>query len=877
MGWLTSFIDRLLNLGESGPAGAVDPEELIQQCNRRLHHFRMLLAANSKVLEIMAELEEALSGTRTFGMSFVRARCTAAVVGTYNIIKHMDGLAPDRYTVLFQRLEGIQENLTGLVTEPAPAPDAPLAMALEAVDTSMADVVGSKMADLGEVRNNIGLPVPPGFAITVRGYQAFMEHQGLALEVRRLLQAADKDDPAGRFELSSVLQEKIMQARLPPELEHALLARYDELAKEAGQGVPVALRSSALGEDSAGATFAGQFRSILNIGRDALALAYKEVVASMYSLQALSYRLNRGIREQDAAMCVGVMAMVESVAGGVMYSRDPLNVRGDAVIIDSVWGLPRLVVDGSTVPDRFEVSRGADGDGSEGLRLTNKRVACKEVMSICASGEGVRNVAVDGERASQPSITDSQAVDLARMALALEERYGSPRDIEWALSRNGELFILQCRPMSDVGPHGVASAPEPRTLERFGESLISGGVTVCPGVGCGPVHVLERDADALTCPKDAVLVAPFAWPRWASLMSWASALVTEQGSLTGHLSCVAREFRVPAVMNLPGAVQALSGEEVVTVDADTGAVYPGRVEELLKLARPRPNLMQDSPVYSLLQGACQHITPLNLTDPDAVTFRARNVATLHDITRFCHEKSVHEMFELNMSSNYRGAGSRRLRHEGRRTQFWVVDMACVPQPGEKYVDLCDIDSPPMKALWEGIIAEPWAGPPRVNARGFASIVAEAASNPSLVAERGSKYANRNYFLVSQDYCNLQSRFGFHFTTVEVMAGERAQQNYINFRFAGGAANFERRKLRSQFIGELVEEFGFRARVKGDSLNARCDGLPQAQTCDRLRVLGYLLIHTRQLDMTMSDEAAARRHRDKLLANIRRVVPFNAEG
>ncbi|WP_461210775.1 PEP/pyruvate-binding domain-containing protein [Desulfocurvus sp. DL9XJH121] len=872
MGWLTGFIDRLLGDKDGGPVSAEEAEARRRALAADFHHFKLLLGANSKSLEIMTDIEDALRGRRVFGMSFIRAQCTAAVVSVYGIIKHLDGMAPGKYARLFERLEVIKADVAALIDPVGEEADVPLVVPLRDVDKSMADVVGSKMANVGEIKNRIGLPVVRGFAVTVRGYHEFMNHGELRKDIHLLLGSTDPESMSDRFELSGRIQEKIMLAPLPPGLERAILAEYDRLRAQEGGDVRVSLRSSALGEDAAGASFAGQFRSILNVDRDGLADAYREVVASMFSLPALTYRLNRGIREEDAAMCVGCMVMVDSEAGGVMYSRSPVNVRDDAVFINSTWGLPKMVVDGQGAPDRFAVTRG--GPDGEGFAVRETRIPRKPQRYVCRAEEGVCLVEENDDRADEPSLTGEQAVELARMAVLLEEHYGSPQDIEWALSRDGRLFILQCRPLSQAS-NGRDAAEVSRDPAEYGEPLLTGGVTASPGVGFGPVHILERDADALDCPQGAVLVARFALPKWASLLGWAAALVTEQGAVTGHLANVAREFGVPALTAVPDAARALRKGQVVTVDADTGVVYPGAVEALARLVGERRNLMEGSPVFEVLREAAAHILPLNLLDPDDPEFRARNCRTLHDITRFCHEKSVQEMFALNMSREDQECGGYQLRYDGRPVQFWVVDLedGFDVRPEGPFIDVEDIVSVPMLALWDGINAIPWQGPPKVNAKGLMTIFLEAATNPALNPAHGSKFSNRNYFMVSSDYCNLQSRFGFHFSTVEALVdAARPMRSYINFRFAGGAADFSRRRRRAVFIAGLLQEFGFYVDVRSDNLFARYEGMPQPRMCERLKMLGYLTMHTRQLDMIMADEAATQRHRARIMDDIRRIVP-----
>jgi pyruvate,water dikinase len=168
----------------------------------------------------------------------------------------------------------------------------------------------------------------------------------------------------------------------------------------------------------------------------------------------------------------------------------------------------------------------------------------------------------------------------------------------------------------------------------------------------------------------------------------------------------------------------------------------------------------------------------------------------------------------------------------------------------------------MLALWEGMEAVPWEGPPAVNTQGFLSVMFEATMNPDLSPTRRSRFSQKNYFMISKNYCSLQSRFGFHFCGVEALVTERVAENYASFQFKGGAANLERRIMRTRFVGDILEEFDFRVRLREDNLNARVEGFDQESMLYRLKILGYLISHTRQLDMIMADKDEVTRRRNK---------------
>ncbi|HBZ56076.1 MAG TPA: pyruvate, water dikinase [Syntrophobacteraceae bacterium] len=844
-----------------------DLEELRNTFKGRYHNFKLLLNANNKALEIMTEMEQALRGHRPFGMSFIRAACTGVSVNVFRIVKNLDQLAPGRYEELYTRFKAIQDQTNEILALKKVARGERLVIPFREVDKDLADQVGSKMANIGEVRNHLQLPVPAGFVVTSLGYQRFMEHNDLQAEIDRRLQASEGKQLDQLYALSADIQQLIIRAPLPEDLTKAIMDGYREVAAQAGEGVKVSMRSSALGEDSAGTSFAGQYRSELNVSEDNILEAYKEIIASKYTLQAISYRLNRGIRDEDVAMCVGCMAMVNAVSGGVLYTRNPLNIRDDSIFINSVWGLPKSVVDGSVACDLFVASRSDPPD------ILTRDVKLKDHKFVCYPDEGVCRLDLTGESSPSASLNDDQIRELVGIALRIEEHYGIPQDIEWAVGPEGTIFVLQSRPLQQSD---AASRQHPAIARDTNgpQPLVTGGITASSGVACGPVFWVRKNSDALQFPEGSVLVVAQALPRWAALLSRAAAVVTEQGSVAGHLANVAREFGVPAMFNAPGLAENLPQGELVTVDADGLGIYPGRDESLLAVVTTKKNLMEGSPVHDLLKEVTQHVVPLHLLDPDSTEFKPRNCRTFHDITRFCHEKAVKEMFSFGKEHHFSEKASKQLVIDGKvPMQWWFINLddGFREDVEGKFVPLENIVSIPVLALWEGITAVPWEGPPAMDTRGFMSVLLEAGANPALDPSMPSHYVNRNYFMISKNFCSLNSRFGFHFLTVETLVGERPSENYVSFQFKGGAADYPRRVRRAIFVGGILEEYGFRSEAKEDAVFARMEGYDEAFMKDRLKVLGYLLIHTRQLDMIMANDASMQQTRAKILDDLRTIV------
>ena len=278
--------------------------------------------------------------------------------------------------------------------------------------------------------------------------------------------------------------------------------------------------------------------------------------------------------------------------------------------------------------------------------------------------------------------------------------------------------------------------------------------------------------------------------------------------------------------------------------------------------------MAGTPVGETLKEVMTWITPLNLTNPEAPDFSPKGCRTLHDITRFAHEISVKEMFSFDKRQAFSRYFIKKLVTPV-ALEWWVLNLedGFKAEVAENQVELNNIASAPMLALWEGITAVPWEGPPPVDTLGFMSIVMGAATDPNLATAGGTMFGNTNYFMIARDFCNLTSRLGFHFSTVEALVGDQAFENYIRFAFKGGAADYPRRIRRTKFVGELLERYHFKVDVKEDALFARLEAEAKDYMLSRLRVLGYLTIHTRQLDMIMLNEADVQHYAAKFIQDL----------
>ena len=792
-------------------------------------------------------------------MAQLRRHSTTAAVSVQRMINNLKALAPGGYPGLEPRFNEIRTRLEETL-QSGLGQKGPLVVALDELDLADSELTGPKMASLGMLAARLGLKVPRGFVVTTAAYHLLLEHNALEDEIARLLQTADLENTDGLFAACSEIQGLFLGAEIPPLLVREVELGLKRLKENEAEALRLAMRSSAGGEDEAGASYAGQFVSELNVRPESWAESYLQVVASLYGPSAVSYRLRAGLRDRDAAMAVGCLVMIDAAAGGVVYTAHPSEPGDRKLYVNSCWGLPKAVVDGTWDCDQFELEPGPPPE------LTGRKIVLKQKGYRLDPVEGVLPERLDHGLISGPSLTDSQVLELAELALIMDRHFGGPRDIEWALDRQGKFYILQCRalPVCADGRPSEDEAPDE-------QALLTGGVTASPGRGFGPLRWVVTGSDAVAFRPGEVLAVEQPLPRWAPLLGRASAVISLRGGMAGHLASVAREFGLPALFGLGSSGEKLAQGATVTVDASARAVYRGAVEvpQARDADAPRPR----TPLTDDLSKILKLTVPLKLLDPEAPAFSPGHCETLHDLTRFCHQKAVEEMFSRAAGEHFPQNAARRLFYKV-PMQWWILDMGGGVREGAqgKVVRLEDIVSKPFMAFWEGLTEIPWDGPPSPDAGGMAAVMFGASMNPALASPVRNAMTERNYFLIDRGFMNLQSRIGFHFSTLEACVSGSASENFVSFCFRGGAADAARRLARLAFLEEILLNLGMDGEVRGDALLARAEDRSDDDCLVLVKALGYLTMHMRQLDMIMSNPARTEKYRHKLRADLLALRP-----
>ncbi|MBS7604917.1 MAG: phosphoenolpyruvate synthase [Candidatus Bathyarchaeia archaeon] len=438
-------------------------------------------------------------------------------------------------------------------------------------------LVGGKSANLGEMVRKVGVPVPYGFAVTAKAYEYYIKANGLDEKIAETLrELSDLNDTGTLQRVGATIRKIILSANMPRDLEEEIISAYNELSKKIGEeDPPVAIRSSATAEDLPDASFAGQQETYLNVrGAKEVLEKIKLCYASLFTDRAIFYRAQKGFDHMAVALSAIVQLMVFSKASGVAFTLDVTTGDRSTVLIEASYGLGEYIVQGKVTPDEYYV-RKAD------LEIVKKIVPKKTVQLTRKPNGGTEEKAVPLELQDKQVLTDEQIKEIAKYAIMIEQYYGKPMDIEWALDeRTNKIFILQARPETFWSLK--EKVKEKPTIARERKILVY-GLPASPGMAVGKVHIIKSIEDLNGFQRGGILVAEMTAPDWVPAMRKASAIITNSGGVTCHAAIVSRELGIPCVVGTASkgtpATEVLKDGMIVTVDANLGVVYEGAIEE----------------------------------------------------------------------------------------------------------------------------------------------------------------------------------------------------------------------------------------------------------------------------------------------------------
>lgn len=435
------------------------------------------------------------------------------------------------------------------------------------VDRDDVAIVGGKGANLGEM-TQAGFPVPPGFVVTVHAYETFLEEARLRDKITELLSTVNVNESASLDSTAIKIQKLITRSSFPREIALEIIRAYFKLGSTSLKHPIVAVRSSATAEDLPGASFAGQQATFLNVQGEAnLIEKVKEAWASLFTARAIFYRATNHYDHFKVGIAIPVQKMVESETSGIMFTIDPVTNDKSKIVIEAVFGLGEMIVQGAVTPDHYEVNK-------QSLSISNKDVHIQEKM-MRKKGLSNEIIRLDKKDGGQQKLTDGQIIKLAQIGKKLEQHYYFPQDSEWAIE-NGQIYVVQTRPVTTTGKKssGISNL---KTESRSLKTLIAKGDPASPGMHSGPVKILGSAKEIGKISVGDILVAEQTNPDYVPAMRKAVAIVTERGGRTSHAAIVSRELGIPAVVGAKDIRKHVREGEIITVNGSTGEIFKGAV------------------------------------------------------------------------------------------------------------------------------------------------------------------------------------------------------------------------------------------------------------------------------------------------------------
>ncbi|MCP4198572.1 MAG: pyruvate, water dikinase [Proteobacteria bacterium] len=798
----------------------------------RVHYetLRSVLNRNGNTLQLLADLEADLNHFSGNDYRILRP-LRRLVDETTLMAQELNLMADNRYFDLYDAIFHIGAEIDSVVRKAPVMEELPMVVSLTEENSLNPAIVGGKAAGVAALKQLLPDSITGGFTITTAAYRLFLEKNKLVDRIRILLSDMQTVTDNDLFKVrTKAIRDLILSAAVPKEVHNAITRNATELADSAISGW--AVRSSAISEDSR-FTFAGQFDSKLQVMSDDLDDAYRFVVASRFSDRAVIYRLNCGVREVDTPMAVLFMPMIDPLAAGVIYTTDPQNPAAKNMVVNAVPGLGESVVKGTVEADIFHLSREPK----------------PTLLHAEAAGSG-------GSTAYLPQALLSK---VGALALAAASAVGHEMDMEWAVDKSEQIWLLQGR---RIYVDTVPGTRDTKTKEAL--PLIEGGLTVFPGRAEGNVVWLGDGIDPASVPKGSVLIANQATPELAAALPKIAALLITEGNPAGHLAVLVREFAVPCIFRLGKKTERLLGKAIISVDATNRKIYegsrwPGVRERVLNRIADTKCQSRSGPLYEL-------VLAFNMTDPSASSFRAKNCQSIHDVIRFVHEMSVRSMFGFGDKQHGRwgkGKESRRVKTT-LPLKLRLVDLDGSISSQKKDVEPAQIGSIPFQALWRGLSDTRLSWPERWENQFIylPSEIREAVLGGNKGPRRRS---DANYAMVASDYLNLNARFAYHYAMIDAIIGYGDEDNHVHFRFRGGGAGDENRIRRARLLESVLRQSYFGVDRREDLVTAWMQRYPQTESESALELIGRLMVCARQLDIRMHSDTDIKIHADRFLA------------
>ncbi|TKB24773.1 hypothetical protein FCL47_16140 [Desulfopila sp. IMCC35006] len=782
---------------------------------KRYATFQQLLDCDRRCHRLLADLEDIYYNTRPVDINQIRSLYRDFSADVLAMLNCLTKLAPGRYKNLIDYYKKIDFYARFALAPPPCDINRPYTLPVAA---SHADDrrTGGKGLHLSHLAGNLGLPVPDGFIISTSAFNALLESNNLRAKINRELARTDIHSLTSLQETANALTALVGAAKIPADLEQEINTAVSTLAAQY-PGQKFAVRSSAVGEDSS-LSFAGQYCSLLNIEKDSLLTAYRQVLVGKYTPEAILYRIINGLDDEETPMAVIVLVMVEARLSGVVATGNPATADDTTILVHSVRGLGDTLMAGQESATTQELHQ---VDGSTVItRHSPGRVA--------------------------EELSDEQIHALAGWAQQITAYYGIPQEIEWSCDTGDTMYLLQARRLLLERSKTETKEPDLSQLSL----LFQSGATAAPGIGCGPVCHLPAPDQLQTIANGSILVCDVTPPSLVTLLPRLAGVIARYGSTADHFSSVAREFRIPVLVQAGEHCLHLTNGEPLTLWAEKQSVFRGTVKLADDTSGPNQRTGK-SPLFNTLKMVIDFTSPLALIDPASSDFRPENCRSLHDIIRFSHEKAVQAMFIHSTDSLLRKPKGVQLQSDI-PLQMHIIDVGgglMRDTVDREKITMADIRCLPLKALWQGLSHSQvhWRDRAHFDWQSYDSIALAGG-----VATKGDA-SLASFCLISTEYLNVNMRFGYHFTLLDSLCGETSDENYILLRFAGGGGNSLGKDLRLLFIAKVLTKLNFTCEQTGELLDARLMRYDKNITAARLDQVGRLLGAVRLLDMVLTHE------------------------
>ncbi|MFA6322700.1 MAG: phosphoenolpyruvate synthase [Candidatus Buchananbacteria bacterium] len=464
--------------------------------------------------------------------------------------------------------------------------------------------VGGKNASLGEMYQKLtpqGIHVPNGFAVSAPAYFYFLKKTGLTRQLRKVLKDLNTKDLTGLDLKARQARELILGAELPYDLKNQIIGAYRHLQQQYYKNVSVAVRSSATAEDLAGASFAGQQETYLNVrGEQDLLTACRLCLASLFSSRAISYRVDKGFDHFKIGLSIGVQKMVRSDVGaaGVMFTLDTETGFRNVVLINGAWGLGENVVKGRVTPDEFCIFKGTLFTKHQ--PIIYKKLGQKEVKMVYATGrEQTKNIKTKKSEREKYVLSDKEIIKLSEWAVLIEKHYGQPMDIEWAKDgKTKRLYIVQARPETVEATKKYLVLKD-YILNKKGKVIVTGS-PIGAKIGAGQARLISNPEEIKKFKPGEILVTDMTDPDWEPIMKMASGIVTNRGGRTCHAAIVSRELGIPCIVGTENGTKLIKNNQAITIscaEGEVGKIYEGILPFKIKktnirnIKRPKTKVM----------------------------------------------------------------------------------------------------------------------------------------------------------------------------------------------------------------------------------------------------------------------------------------------